>query len=294
MVGLLFSCCFPFGFPFILSPCGHLITCVDLFNTKLAKHFGPYIIFSGNRPIIRHHLIILFIFNFGFYKIKVMQRGIASLLASAILIAGGSIHSFSEDSTNHLFRTTPYTLSPNPYLDLDESMVEFREIWARGENSKYGHELLSAAEDPGGNSGCSLTNGIQISIRFYQTDFTNGEPVPAVVLWRNTSRTAQKLDIAAGIEHYPFDLVVHRNGALQKPLTPRLDPDWRERWVGGPSPISIQPSNQIRFVLRLDKIFSLEKPGDYEITAGRDKAWSGTANFRILPQAETQTNNSPH
>jgi hypothetical protein len=210
-----------------------------------------------------------------------------------IILLVSSSRSRAEQLTNYLFRTTPYTLAPNPYLDLERSVAEFREIWTKGENSKYGREPLPAVEDSGGNWG-SLTNGIQISIRFYQIDFTNGEPVPAVVLWRNAGRTVQNLDIAAGVEHYPFDLVVRRDGALQKPVIPRIDPDWRERLMGGPGPSSIQPSNQVRFVLRLDKIFNLEKPGDYEIKAGRDKAWSGTAKFRILPQAGISTNRSLH
>jgi hypothetical protein len=221
-------------------------------------------------------------------KIIVSARFIA-FCTGISLICLSPIKTCADQLTNHVFLTEPYDVSSDPYVDSAKSVEEFREIIKKQPDSKYRDEVLPSADDPQGNWG-AITNGIQLSIRFYQTNFTNGGPVFAVILWRNAGETSHGLDIARAVERYPFDLSLSHDGKPEKALVSRFDPDWRDHSFGGPSARPIKPQTQIRFVLELDKIFDLREPGLYEITAERDKARSGVAAFRMFPGSGVQTN----
>ena len=154
----------------------------------------------------------------------------------------------ADQLTNRLFRTVPFG------QDFSGDVQDMRDMLLQKPVGKFGHEILPATEDPQGNWG-EITNGLQMSIRFYQNNFTNGQPVAAVILWRNVGPTPQYFDFAAGVEYYPFDLFVHCNGAVLKPLTPRFDPKWREHSHGGSNADAVEPGTQVRAEQRLDTIF---------------------------------------
>ena len=59
-----------------------------------------------------------------------------------------------------------------------------------------------------------------MSVRLYQTNFTTGEPVSAVVLLRNVGQTPFEDGGASGV-NYPYFLSLSRDGEKHEPLVPR-------------------------------------------------------------------------
>ena len=195
----------------------------------------------------------------------------------------------AEPLTNQLFRTTS-TGGVTPESDIKELLM-------KGANARYGQEMLPAEEDPEGNWGPS-TNGMQMSARFYQTNFTVGQPVPVVILLRNVGKENVSIGSASWV-NYPYFLILKHDEKEIEPLVPPVKPGTHDgsAWSG-----AIKPKTQRRDVLRLDTIFDLSQLGAYELIAERGgirnngvrvvKAYSGVAKFWIVPKAETKTNSA--
>jgi hypothetical protein len=178
------------------------------------------------------------------------------------------------------------------------SEADVKELVLGGPEGKYGHELLPAEEDSEGNWGMP-TNGIQMSARFYKTNFTVGDPISVVILLRNVGQTNLP-DGGASWVNYPYLLTLRCDEELIEPVVPAVKPGPHDgsAWGG-----SIVPGTQARDVLRIDKIFDLSRPGAYKLTAERGgfrddgtrvvRGSSGVAEFWIIPKTRTQTNAPP-
>ncbi len=191
----------------------------------------------------------------------------------------------TDASTNVLFKTVGSV-----------SRDEYEEIALKRPSGKYTQEKLPAEKDPAGNWG-PLTNGIQISARLYATNFAVGDPVPAVILWRNVGEKPMNFPLDSE-ENYRFDLYLQRNGEVLEPKLPHI----RSGGYGSVSGGDVEPGTQYKETERLDEIFDLSVPGDYSFEAGRItpalKQWqkisarSGTARFVIYPKSEKKNSGS--
>jgi hypothetical protein len=182
--------------------------------------------------------------------------------------------------TNRLFETA---------VVLGElSQEDTLEYAMKRQPAQYGAEQLPAEQDPAGNWG-SVTNGLQLSARFYTTNLVTGQPLTAVILVRNLG--PREVTRGGGSSaNYNYFLTLHRDGRLVAPLIPPLKSDHD----GSAWHYDFPVGTQLRETLRLDKIFDLTQPGKYELfveggafRAGSNtpiKARSGTATFRILPK----------
>ena len=119
---------------------------------------------------------------------------------------------FSKLGTNRLFRT---------WGDVPDA--DFAEYYLKGPEGKYSHERLPSEDDPGGNWG-SPTNGVQMSVRLYQTNFTTGDAVSAVVLLRNVGQTPFEDGGGSGV-NYPYFLSLSRDGEKLELSVPPFGPD---------------------------------------------------------------------
>jgi hypothetical protein len=212
-------------------------------------------------------------------KAKIVLSLYSSIIVSVVMVAIlRPINISADQSTNQTFRTILIGES------LSGGKQDIQDLVQQKPTGRFGNEMMPATDDPKGHWG-QITNGLQMSIRFYQGDYTNGQPVSAVIIWRNVGTVPRLFDRAWGIEKYSFDVAIRHDGDDLKALTPRIDPNYKPEIGGGPGPISVQPNTQIRVEQRLDTIFDLAKPGDYEITAERGGARSGVAKFTIHPKS---------
>ncbi len=177
--------------------------------------------------------------------------------------------------TNGVFRTVG-----------NVSHDELEEIALKRPSGKYAQEKLPPEKDPGGNWG-PLTNGIQMSARLYITNFAVGDPVPAVILWRNAGGKTMDFSLDSR-ENYRFDLYLRRNGKVLEPRIPRFRPGG----YGSMSDGEIEPGTQFKETERLDEIFDLSVPGVYNLEAGSFGTRSGTARFVIYPKSEKKSSGS--
>lgn len=220
--------------------------------------------------------------------IKPSRSGICFLIPIVFSLAAMWNMAGQQPQTNRAFRTT--SLIGERFEP--KSLKEAREFY----DNTLVRETLPAEEYPEGNWG-PVTNGLRMSIRFYQTTFTNGEPIHAIILWRNVGADPGYFS-SASWENYPFELYLSHEGNKIKPLMPRLNQD-PASFDGSAGGSTVEPGTQWRFNLRLDKIFDLNHPGTYELKAKRgdfsvkDKrnvmVQSGTARFQIQPKPTDST-----
>jgi len=215
-------------------------------------------------------------------RLSIYYSLVVSITAAAALQPADAS---ADQLTNQTFRTI--FLGEN----LSGDHQDIQDLSLQKPVGKFGGEIIPAAEDHKGNWG-QITNALQMSIRFYQNNYTNGQPVSAVILWRNIGGMRQPFDPGWGIEKYSFDVLIRYGGKDLKPLVPRIDPNYKPEFGGGPGLIFLEPNTQIRVEQRLDTIFDLSKPGAYEITAQRGGVRSGVATFYIYPRTEVQTNSA--
>jgi hypothetical protein len=163
----------------------------------------------------------------------------------------------------------------------------------------YARETLPAEQFPGGNWG-ELTNGVRLSIRVCDTNLisnTNsvvGMPLHIAILLRNEGDSVLRY-VSAHWVNYPFFLTLTCNGTRLTPLIPPLKEGPHEGSLFGRS---VSPCSQHREMLRLDKIYDLSRPGDYEVSAEfKKKAWSaksGVARFRLTEDSKTEQKADPN
>ncbi len=171
------------------------------------------------------------------------------------------------EPSNRLFRLV--SQSEQPSAQIDETTFP---IW---DKNKYAAELLPSVEDIGGNWG-SVTNGVQLSVRLYRTNFLQGEPIFLVVLWRNVGQ-APAYFTSATWENYDFDLLVRRDNQPVRVLLPRLDSS--TAFDGSAGGEYVNPRTQMRFVIELDKIVDVGTPGTYSVSAQREDQLGGGTNI---------------
>jgi hypothetical protein len=116
-----------------------------------------------------------------------------------------------------------------------------------------------------------------------------------VLLWRNLGNSTLYFSMPDNI-NYPFLLALRRGDELIKPVVAPV----ANREIVSAGAQGIQPHSQYRFVLRLDRIYQLDRPGNYELFAERlipdGKYWdppitnsppvlmrSGVLKFTLLP-----------
>jgi len=184
------------------------------------------------------------------------------------------------ESTSQAFETTSFAGKIFPE-EPNRALGELQGIYAR--------ETLPAEQFPEGNWGVS-TNGTRMSIRICSTTLTSktnltlGQPVYVAILVRNDGEDPVNLVRAAWF-NYPFIFSMKRDGEEVSPLIPPLKPGGRDGSVGRNR---IVPGTQHREVLRLDKIYDLSIPGEYEVSAEwRQRSWSvksGVARFTLADE----------
>lgn len=151
------------------------------------------------------------------------------------------------------------------------------------EKAKESPESKPENEYPEGNWG-PPSEGFRISLHFPKTNYTNGEPIEAVVLIRNISRQTISY-LFEGPEWSLYFSARDGQNHLVKDLRPS------ESWGLGGKELPVYPSTQRRLVLRLDGHFNFAVPGDYAVTVrakvpnlrayGESDATSGTATLKI-------------
>lgn len=153
------------------------------------------------------------------------------------------------------------------------------------EQAKESPESRPENQYPEGNWG-KPSEGFRISLHFPKVSHTNGEPIEAIVLIRNISQ--ETLSYVFERPEWSLRFSVHDS---QNRVLKDLHPT--ESWGLGGKELLVYPSTQRRFVLRLDRHFNFESPGNYSIKVdakvpkldktGESDATSGTATLKIVP-----------
>jgi hypothetical protein len=215
----------------------------------------------------------------------------STALGALLVLCGASVNC-GAGQTSMLFRTT--SIDGSEGISLEELKMR-----TSGELSgMYARETLPADQFPEANWG-HLTNGIRVSVRTSdtnlnsQTNFTVGKPLHIAILLRNESEDVVRYTAAHWI-NYPFVLTLTRSGTRIAPRIPSVEGGPHDGSVFGRS---VPPGSQHREILRLDKIYDLSQPGDYEISAAfEQRGWrakSGAAKFRIKVESDAPSKSTP-
>lgn len=129
------------------------------------------------------------------------------------------------------------------------------------EEAKKSNESLPAERFPEGNWG-AITNGFQLSLRFEKKVFTNGEPIRAIMLLRNTT-TNRLLAYTAAFSptRGPIGLkVLSESGGVIPPISNEIDTiSSRGR--------SLSPRTQHKYVEYVERTFAVQTNGNYKVRA---------------------------
>lgn len=152
------------------------------------------------------------------------------------------------------------------------------------DKAKESPESKPENQYPEGNWG-PPSEGFRISLHFPKAEYTNGEPIEAVVLVRNISRQTIPYFFVGPEWSLYFSARDAQNHVFED-----LRPS--EPWGLGDKELPVYPSTQRRLLLRLDGHFKFTLPGDYAITVrakvpnlhgyGESDATSGTATLKIV------------
>jgi hypothetical protein len=195
-------------------------------------------------------------------------------LVPTLLLLSNS-HGQCSASTNRIFRTES--------VNGDIAQTDAVEVIVKANEGKFHDELLPAEESSSGNWG-TPTNGVQMSVRFYGTNFTTGKSVPAVIIFRNVGTTPVLFGTASW-DNYPYILSLRYEGVLVEPRIPATQPGQHD---GSIQSRNLEPGTQRRDILCLDHIFNLNRLGWYELTVERGsgvpgvRVCSGTARFQLV------------
>jgi hypothetical protein len=131
-------------------------------------------------------------------------------------------------------------------------------------------EVLPANSDLKGNWGAE-TNGLQLSLRFRRNEYTQGEAIPAIVIFRNLESDTRKLLVTNSSALY-FKFLV-RFGTNELVLEPRDQLKRHDTDLSSaPSPpqgivsFDLKPKSERVAVLKLDRIFDLSRVGGYHVS----------------------------
>jgi hypothetical protein len=169
-----------------------------------------------------------------------------------VLILWQTAFSSMADETNRFFYTYEKYESPS------EGVVNPN----TAEEAKRSRESLPVNDFPEGNWGQPF-HGIQLSLRFEKTIYTNGEPITAILLARNV--TNHYMSVAGSIKtggNGPIDFIMTDDGGH------KLSSMWENvaSSVSANPGISIPTQAQRKFYERLDKIYDLTN-GTYLVQA---------------------------
>lgn len=130
------------------------------------------------------------------------------------------------------------------FVSVDESNCKMPDDISRT------NEYLPAEQFPAGNWG-KATNGIQVSLRFDNASYTNGEPIQTMILVRNVSNEPA---FYHSIYVSGFDGIVRFITTTEDDRKfEGVDWEWGARVVGR----GLRPGCQMRFVERFDKEYHL-------------------------------------
>jgi hypothetical protein len=130
-------------------------------------------------------------------------------------------------------------------------------------------------------------DGLQVSVAFTKKQFNQGEPIRAVVAYRNVNETPRELRAVV----FPLEYVLQHGTnsvVLERPKAIHSDPD---NPGATDHPLLIEHDTEARIMVRLDQLFNLQQPGDYSLQVRLpqplpNRQWtnitSGVAAFTII------------
>src|SRR5882724_9624279 len=122
------------------------------------------------------------------------------------------------------------------------------------EAAKTMRECFPAKDFPEGNWG-EVKHGYQLSLRFNQPVYTNGDPIMATLLLRNvTNKVVEYASLPVGWDDGPIGFEVTGRNGQNIPQHP-----YTIGFVQGQSTEGVSPQTQVKFLERLDKRFDLTK-----------------------------------
>lgn len=158
-------------------------------------------------------------------------------------------------------------------------------------------EIMPVEQDTNGDWGV-VTDGLQLSLRFRQSEFLQGDMVPAYMILRNLGSTARKwLRNALPDNGYQFTLrqgtkVVIWMRPQQKYIPPSYVIGGREE--GDPYWYVAEPKTEGLTIVYLNRFFDLSQFGRYSLQVqirvptsdgkGATNVVSGTATFEVVPK----------
>lgn len=152
------------------------------------------------------------------------------------------------------------------------------------EQAKKSDQSKPENQDPNGNWG-TASEGFRLSLRFVKPEYTNGEPIEAIVLARNASQ--QTLNYVTGSSDWDLHFLAY--DSKNRPLQDLHPTDF---YGTGSKDLVVFPGTQRRFIVKLNRHFNFEPPGDYTVTVqarvpklvggGLSDVASGTATLKIL------------
>ena len=161
-------------------------------------------------------------------------------------------------------------------------------------------EILPAEQDTNGNWGLP-TDGMQLSVRFRQTDFLSGQMVPAYIILRNLSNTKRQWWRNALPDNGYLFILTHGTNTINW-VRPQSHPS-NDRYFSGsateadPYKYVAEPKTQSLTIVYLNRFYDLGQPGLYSLQVqiqvptldGKEttNVLSGTATFTIK-------NSTPH
>lgn len=172
-----------------------------------------------------------------------------------------AFHTCDHSTTNLPVRTDWATIPTNIFVTDAEGWMSGFGPSGRVIDTRQLLKALSSVESkpaeqyPEGNWG-EPVGGLQLSIRFAERVFTNGEPVAAIVLLRNVSGRMVEWPLRY-IENFAFS-VMGPDGKGRP--NPERDPR-----ILGPGYYRFERNSQKRVEVRLDTKFSFREPGRYTI-----------------------------
>jgi hypothetical protein len=189
-------------------------------------------------------------------------------------------------------------LPPGYRGDLKEAKKEVNYLYNRLRISKDTSnlvttvpEVVSAEKDSSGNWG-AIVDGLQLSLRFRGSEYQPGEPIVAVILFRNLESSEHPERWADEDLDNLFSFIIRHGTNMFSIPTTRTNPL-------PPHATSIRgtrlpPHGQELAAVRIDRQFNFNAPGEYSIQANRKiqcrksnslidtNILSATATFRIV------------
>lgn len=189
-------------------------------------------------------------------------------------------------SSNQIVESTEYRTEIYFFSDFSRAEADF--LWRRRMLGEPVPECFPAVQDTNGNWG-EPTDGLQLSTRIRHKSYLVGEPVDALILYRNLGSQWRNY-YHGDIPSYHYTYILHRGTNVVTWTNPFPGPNaFRASHLGPPN---IHDRSQLGFVVRLNQFFDIKRLGEYSFQVSRHEPLfsglgetnivSGTAKFRIV------------